>query len=262
MDQSVVTGRMSPDVVGWQAVQGGGRQRRDLRVGPDVAVERLADRDKLLLERPYPRPRLIVPVYAGPPELAQRLVEVVARSGVLVGDVERGESPVDVGIHREVGHDLRYRLLGGVRRVAHRGGGWDFAIRPASAPTFVNSAAASSNRSSNPIAASPVRPWLGVRGNEPRDAVASVRDRRLGGAGQVVGVGGGELSRIGRPTGQFGFGRQQVGRRGVLGHAVIASVGGGFVLRIVAGRVRAGAAPARRSRVRPGHDIASGRSAT
>ena len=74
-DQPVLVRRVPGDeVLGQPVERGGGHQRRTTPVA-DVAVERLAEVGQPLVERADPLAGLLVAVDAGPPEVAQRLVE-------------------------------------------------------------------------------------------------------------------------------------------------------------------------------------------
>ena len=162
-DQAVVAGRVGPDVVLGQAVERRRRQRA-----------RSACRPRMF--RPnswpivtssswscaHPGARGVVPVDAGAAEVAQRLVQVVARAGVLGRRrrARRARRRRPRSRERSV-RDLAISCSAASAASRMAASGWDFAIRRASAPTFVNSAVASSNRSSNPIAASPVVPGSG-----------------------------------------------------------------------------------------------------
>ena len=94
-DRAVGARRMRGDDVGRQT---GERARafgqHDLAsAGDDVALELLADRDELLLQRPQSRARRIVAIDAAAAEVAQRAREQVPRRvGRQCGRVDRGEA--------------------------------------------------------------------------------------------------------------------------------------------------------------------------
>ena len=101
-DQPVLVRRVPGDeVLGQPVERGGGHQRRTTPVA-DVAVERLAEVGQPLVERADPLAGLLVAVDAGPPEVAQRLVEHPLGADVERLAVDRAEQGEHVGVEEQI----------------------------------------------------------------------------------------------------------------------------------------------------------------
>ncbi len=124
---AVVAGRARAQPVGGEAGQLGGLDPQLLHVVADVPAELLADADQLLAQLPHAGPRRVVPIDAGPPEVAEPLLDHPARDRVGAGQVDPGERLVQPAIQGELGLEGVELLLVALRGLARLGGGVDVA---------------------------------------------------------------------------------------------------------------------------------------